>query len=414
MNSIIISIGDELLIGQTVNTNATWMGSELNNIGVEVLEVLTISDTEIAIEEALKYAGNKVPLVLITGGLGPTKDDITKKVFAKFFNAPLVENKIVLENVKRIFKAYNSQMLPINNLQALVPEGCDVLLNKVGTAPGMWMENKQAIFVSMPGVPSEMKYLLKEEVSKRIVDKFDLPSIVHHSIMLQGIGESHIAEEISDIEDGLPAYLKLAYLPDLGVVKLRLTGRGSNKSELKIEIKSIFDRIIARVSKNVFSTTETTIEEVIGKLLSENKQTISTAESFTSGAIASAITRISGASGYFHGSVVSYSNQVKINQLGVSEFDLSKEGAVSETVVKQMANGVRKLMGTDFAISTTGIAGPNGGTEEVPIGDIWIGIASPKGVSACHFNLGKGRDRIVRKTVFLALGLLLKELRQEN
>jgi len=229
MNSIIVSIGDELLIGQTVNTNATWMGRELNNIGVEVLEVLTISDTETAIEDALKYAGNKVPLVLITGGLGPTKDDITKKVFAKFFNAPLVENKVVLENVKRMFKAYNSTMLPINNLQALVPEGCEVLLNKVGTAPGMWMENKQAIFVSMPGVPNEMKYLLKEEVSKRIVDKFDLPSIVHHSIMLQGIGESHIAEEISDIEDGLPAYLKLAYLPDVGVVKLRLTGRGSSE-----------------------------------------------------------------------------------------------------------------------------------------------------------------------------------------
>ena len=414
MNSIIVSIGDELLIGQTVNTNATWMGRELNNIGVEVLEVLTISDTETAIEDALKYAGNKVPLVLITGGLGPTKDDITKKVFAKFFNAPLVENKVVLENVKRMFKAYNSTMLPINNLQALVPEGCEVLLNKVGTAPGMWMENKQAIFVSMPGVPNEMKYLLKEEVSKRIVDKFDLPSIVHHSIMLQGIGESHIAEEISDIEDGLPAYLKLAYLPDVGVVKLRLTGRGNSERELKIEIKTIFDRIIERVSENVFSTTETTIEEVIGKLLSENKQTISTAESFTSGAIASTITRISGASNYFHGSVVSYSNQVKINQLGVSKFDLSEKGAVSETVVKQMSIGVQKLMGTDFAIATTGIAGPNGGTEEIPIGSVWIGIASPRGVSAHRFNLGKGRDRIVRKAVFLALGLLLKELRQEN
>ena len=323
----------------------------------------------------------------------------------------MVENKVVLENVKRMFKAYNSTMLPINNLQALVPEGCEVLLNKVGTAPGMWMENKQAIFVSMPGVPNEMKYLLKEEVSKRIVDKFDLPSIVHHSIMLQGIGESHIAEEISDIEDGLPAYLKLAYLPDVGVVKLRLTGRGSSERILKIEIKTIFDRIIERVSENVFSTTETTIEEVIGKLLSENKQTISTAESFTSGAIASTITRISGASNYFHGSVVSYSNQVKINQLGVSRFDLSEKGAVSETVVKQMAIGVQKLMGTDFAIATTGISGPNGGTEEIPIGSVWIGIASPRGVSARHFNLGKGRDRIVRKAVFLALGLLLKELR---
>lgn len=414
MNSIIVSIGDELLIGQTLNSNATWMGRELNDIGVNVVEVLTISDTEIAIEDALKYAGSKVPLVLITGGLGPTKDDITKKVFAKYFNVPLVENKNVLENVKRIFKDYNSPMLPVNNSQAFVPKGCEVLQNKVGTAPGMWMENDQAIFISMPGVPYEMKYLLKEEVSKRIVDKFDLPSIVHHSIMLQGLGESHISEKISDIEDNLPAYLKLAYLPDPGMVKLRLTGRGRDRNKLKSEIKNIFDKIIERVSENVFSDKETTIEEVVGELLRTKKQTISTAESFTSGAIASKITRISGASNYFNGSVVSYSNEVKINQLGVSKTDLTENGAVSETVVKQMAVGVKKLMATDFAISTSGIAGPGGGTEAVPVGNVWIGIAFPGGVRAYEFNLGKGRDRIVRKTVLLALSLLLKELRQGN
>jgi nicotinamide-nucleotide amidase len=412
MNSIIVSIGDELLIGQTVNTNATWMGRELNKIGVEVVEVLTISDTETAIEAALKYAGDKVPLVLLTGGLGPTKDDITKKVFARYFNAPLIENKTALENVKRIFKEYNSPMLPINNLQALVPSGCEMLLNKVGTAPGMWMENEQAIYVSMPGVPHEMKYLIKEEVSKRIVAKFDLPFIVHHSIMLQGLGESYLAEEISDIEDGLPSYLKLAYLPNNGMVTLRLTGRGGNEEKLRLEIKAIFDRIIDRVSENVFSDTETTIEEVVGNLLRKHNQTISTAESFTSGAIASKITRISGASNYFKGSVVSYSDEVKVNQLGVSQSDLDENGAVSEKVAKQMAVGVQQLLGTDFAISTSGIAGPEGGTEEIPIGTVWVGIAFPGGVTAHQFNLGKGRERIVKKAVLLALGLLLKELKQ--
>ncbi len=412
MNSIIVSIGDELLIGQTVNTNATWMGRELNKIGVEVIEVLTISDTEKAIEDALKYAGSKVPLVLLTGGLGPTKDDITKKVFAKYFNAPLVENKVALENVKRIFEEYNLPMLPINDLQALVPSGCEMLLNKVGTAPGMWMENEEAIYVSMPGVPHEMKYLIKEEVSKRIVAKFDLPSIVHHSIMLQGLGESYVAEEISDIEDGLPAYLKLAYLPDTGMVTLRLTGRGNDEEKLKLEIKAVFDKIIERVSDHVFSDTETTIEEVIGEILRKNKQTISTAESFTSGGIASRITRISGASNYFNGSIVSYSNQVKINQLGVSESDLIEKGAANESVVKQMALGVQELMNTDFAISTSGIAGPEGGTGEVPVGTVWIGIAFPGGITTHHFNLGKGRERIVRKTILLALGLLLKQLKE--
>ncbi len=407
MNCIIISIGDELLIGQTINTNSGWMGAELNKIGVDVIEVLTISDKRHAIEQALSYAESKADLVLITGGLGPTKDDITKKVFAEYFNAPLVENKRALENVEWFFKRYNREMLPVNKLQALVPAGCQMLLNKAGTAPGMWMENEEAIFVSMPGVPSEMKYLMLYEVLPRIQKSFDLPSIVHHTIMTQGLGESYIAEEISDIEDNLPEYIKLAYLPSPGLVKLRLTGKGSDRVVLEQEIANIFDQIIARIPDAVFSNKEAKLEEVLGEKLAEKGLTISTAESCTSGALAARITSIPGSSKYFMGSVVAYSNEVKKNQLGVSEEILNTVGAVSEQTVKQMALGAKQLFGTDYAISTSGIAGPDGGTEEKPVGTVWIGIATPDVVIAEQFQMGKGRERVVEKTILSALSRVL-------
>lgn len=407
MQSIIISIGDELLIGQTINTNSGWMGAELNKIGVDVIEVLTISDKHHAIEQALSYAGSKADIVLITGGLGPTKDDITKKVFADYFNAPLVENKRALENVEGFFKRYNREMLPVNKLQALVPAGCQMLLNKAGTAPGMWMENEEAIFVSMPGVPSEMKYLMLNEVLPRIQKSFDLPSIVHHTIMTQGLGESYIAEEISDIEDNLPEYIKLAYLPSPGLVKLRLTGKGSDRVVLEQEIADIFDQIIARIPDAVFSNKEAKLEEVLGEKLSEKGLTISTAESCTSGALAARITSMAGSSKYFMGSVVAYSNEVKKNLLGVSEEVLNTLGAVSEQTVKQMAMGAKQLFGTDYAISTSGIAGPDGGTEEKPVGTVWIGIATPDVVIAEQFQMGKGRERVIEKTILSALSRVL-------
>ncbi len=407
MNCIIISIGDELLIGQTINTNSSWMGAELNKIGVDVIEVLTISDKRQAIEQALSYAESKADLVLITGGLGPTKDDITKKVFAEYFNAPLVENKRALENVEWFFKSYNREMLPVNKLQALVPAGCQMLLNKAGTAPGMWMENEEAIFVSMPGVPSEMKYLMLNEVLPRIQKSFDLPSIVHHTIMTQGLGESYIAEEISDIEDNLPECIKLAYLPSPGLVKLRLTGKGSDRVVLEQEIANIFDQIIARIPDAVFSNKEAKLEEVLGEKLAEKGLTISTAESCTSGALAARITSIPGSSKYFMGSVVAYSNEVKKNQLGVSEEILNTVGAVSEQTVKQMALGAKQLFGTDYAISTSGIAGPDGGTEEKPVGTVWIGIATLDVVIAEQFQMGKGRERVVEKTILSALSRVL-------
>jgi nicotinamide-nucleotide amidase len=407
MNCIIISVGDELLIGQTINTNAGWMGSELNKIGVEVTEVLTISDQGQAINEALTYAETRAGIVLLTGGLGPTKDDITKKVFADFFNAPLVENKQALENAEGFFKRYNRPMLPVNKLQALVPEGCQMLLNKVGTAPGMWMENRNAVFVSMPGVPSEMRYLMQNEVLSRIKGQFKLPVIVHKTIMTLGLGESYIAEEIKDIEDALPSYIKLAYLPSPGLVKLRLSGKGEDKKILEIEIEALFDRIEERIPESVYARKEVMIEEIVGDKLRDKGYTIATAESCTSGALASKIASVSGASEYFIGSIVAYSNDVKKNILDVNEEVLMSAGAVSQETVKQMALGAKKLFGTDYAIATSGIAGPTGGTDEKPVGTVWIGIAFPQGVITEKFQMGKVRERVVRKTVLVALGRIL-------
>ncbi len=412
MNAIVISIGDELLIGQTLNTNAGWMGSELNKNGVELNEVLTVSDDVKAIQDALSYAANKAKLVLITGGLGPTKDDITKKAFADYFNAPLIENKEALDNVERFFKRYKLDVLPVNKLQALVPRGCEMLLNKTGTAPGMWMEHEKVVFVSMPGVPSEMRYLMDNEVLPRIKERFKLPVIVHQTMMTQGIGESYISEKIQDIEEALPKYIKLAYLPSQGVVKIRLSGRGDDESQLLKEIDGIFSIIESRIPKHVFSKNEAQLQEIIGDIFRAKKLTISTAESLTSGALASRITAVPGASEYFIGGVIAYSNDVKIHQLCVSENTLKSAGAVSAEVVKQMALGAKNLFGTDYAISTSGIAGPSGGTNKKPVGTVWVAIAGPRGVVTEQFQMGKGRNRVVEKTIFSALNLLIQLVNQ--
>lgn len=411
MKSILISIGDELLIGQTVNTNASWMGKALNGIGVEVIEVLTISDQQKAIEDAMAYAERKCGLVLLTGGLGPTKDDITKKTFSEFFNSPLIENQRALENVEGFFKKYGRPMTAVNKLQALVPAGSKMLLNKAGTAPGMWMENENAVFVSMPGVPSEMRYLMRNEVLPRVQKSYNLPAIVHQTMMTQGIGESNISELIEDIEDNLPSHIKLAYLPSPGMVKLRLTGKGDSEVELTNEIKDLFQKIKPRIEEYVYSDVEANLEEVIGLLLKEKQLTISTAESCSGGLLASTLTNVPGSSSYFKGSVVAYANEIKENVLGVSSADLKSNGAVSKEVVEQMALGVQKLMQTDYAIATSGIAGPDGGTEEKPVGSVWISWATPKGVESELFQMGNGRERIVQKTVSTALRILMLKLK---
>lgn len=407
INCIVVSIGDELLIGQTINTNAGWMGKELNKIGVEVTEVLTISDKGDAIKSALDYASVRASIVLLTGGLGPTKDDITKKVFADYFNVPLVENKEALEHVENFFKRYKRPMLPINRLQALVPKECTMLLNKVGTAPGMWMEKNNTVFVSMPGVPYEMKYLMEYEVFPRVIERFNLPVIVHKTMMTLGLGESYIAEEIRDIENNLPEHVKIAYLPSPGLVKLRLTARGEQKNILEETIDHLFDQIEAKVSAEVYAREEVSVEEVLGTKLLEKGCTISTAESCTTGALAARIASVSGASRYFIGSTVAYANNVKKTLLGVTDNTLSTHGAVSQECVEQMALGAQKMFGTDYAIATSGIAGPTGGSEEKPIGTVWIGIATPHGVVSERYQMGKIRDRVVEKTILTALGKML-------
>lgn len=411
MNCIIVSIGDELLIGQTINTNAGWMGNELNKQGVEVTQVLTISDDFEAIKNALAYGEANADVVLITGGLGPTKDDITKKTFADYFNVPLVQDKAALKNVISFFEKYGREILPVNELQALVPEGCEMLLNKKGTAPGMWMEQNNTIFVSMPGVPYEMKYLMEAEVIPRIVERFELPFIVHETIMTQGLGESFIADRIEDIEDSLPDFIKLAYLPSPGIVKLRLSGRGSDEALIKARIKEVFEQIAERIEGHVFSMEEADLHELLANTLIEKQYSLCTAESCTGGTIASVMTSLPGASQYFTGATVAYANAVKVNELNVAPSDLEKYGAVSEAVVKQMALGAKTKYNTDFAIATSGIAGPDGGTEEKPVGTVWIAIATPDAVFAEQHQMGKGREKVVKKSVRAALGSLLNILK---
>lgn len=410
MKAAIISIGDELLIGQTVNTNASFIGEELTNIGVDVQIVLTISDQEKDILETLSFCQNKYDLVLITGGLGPTKDDITKTTLAKYLAVPLVQDDAVLANVMQFFKAFEKEIQPVNKLQALVPEGSRVLMNKVGTAPGMWMQKEKSIFISMPGVPREMKYLVREELVPVLKEEFSLPTIYSWYILTQGIGESYIAERIASIEDALPAHIKLAYLPSRGVVKLRLTGRGIDEVELKQEVNNFALKIESELNDVQYGRGDESLAKIVGKLLLENNNTVSVAESLSGGAIAKELTSVSGASRYFIGGMVAYDSQVKINELQVSAKDIAKHSVVSREVAIQMALGAKQKFKTDYAIATTGFAGPTGGTKSNPVGTVYIAIASPAKVIVERFNMGMDRQGVVRRTVLTALNKLREKL----
>jgi nicotinamide-nucleotide amidase len=411
MRALIVSIGDELLIGQTINTNAAWMGEQLSAFGIQVAEVSTISDNQADIQKALrKGVEENFQLVLITGGLGPTKDDITKKTIAAFFNQKLVQNQEVLDNVYALFNAYGREVKPVNIDQALVPEGCEVLINNAGTAPGMWIEHNGTIFVSMPGVPKEMRYLMEKRVLPKLQDEYALPVLVNKTMLTQGIGESEVAERIEDIEDGLPSHIKLAYLPSAGMVKLRLSGKGEDKILLTKEIDTLFDKILPHVEDHFFGWDKETIEGNIVEKLKLTGRTLASAESFTGGNIGAAITTVPGASQVYKGGVVAYTNEIKQHVLGVDPNDLEKYSAVSEQVIEQMAIGVRKKFNSDYGIATSGIAGPDGGTEEIPVGTVWIAIAYPNGIWKERFQLGKGRTSIVKRGTRMALNKLLKML----
>ncbi len=410
MKAEIISIGDELLIGQVVNTNASWMAAELNKWGIQVSHISMISDQGNAIKLALDDAGKRANVILITGGLGPTKDDITKEVLADYFGAKIIFHEPSYKQVKQLFKARNYQVSPINRKQAEIPDNCIPLHNKNGTAPGMWFEKDGKVYVSMPGVPFEMKVLMADEIIPRLRDKFNLGFIYHKTIMTHGMGESMLAEKIKDLENGLPTNIKLAYLPQPGIVRLRLSAQGDDKVKLEEEVNQYCKLIENRIPKLVFGFDDISLEEVIGQLLKESGKTLSTAESCTGGYIAHLITSIAGSSDYFAGSVIAYSNEVKTKELKVKPVDLYKFGAVSQQVVEQMAVGVREKYQTDYSLATSGIAGPDGGTDEKPVGTIWIALATSTGVQSKLLKLGEHRGRNIRRSALAALDLLRLEL----
>ncbi len=410
MNAEIISIGDELLIGQVVNTNASWMAAELNSAGINVLRISVVPDDAGQIKAAINEAATRAGIILLTGGLGPTKDDITKKVLIDFFGSKPIFHEPTFNHIKNLFAARNYPLSEANRQQAEIPDNCIPLPNRLGTAVGMWFEKNDKVFVSMPGVPFEMKALMKEQVVPRLKKKFKTTFIVHKTIMTSGIGESLLAERIKEWEDNLPPAIKLAYLPQPGIVRLRLSASSRNKEKTEAQIEHQCEQLKNYVPKAIFGYDDISMEESLGNLLKEKNLTISTAESCTGGYIAHLLTSIAGSSEYFKGSIVSYSNSIKIEQLGVAASDIDKHGAVSRQVAEQMASGAKKRLKTDYAISTSGIAGPGGGSEEKPVGTVWIGIAGPNGVKAKLFHFGEHRGRNIRRSALMALNILRLEI----
>ena len=412
MKATIVTIGDEILIGQIVDTNSSYIAKALDKIGITTLEMLSISDDKGQILKTFEKLQNNVDIVIITGGLGPTKDDITKKTFCEYFDDTLIENEVVLLHVKEIIEGlYKRPITQINREQALVPKKAKVLFNKVGTAPGMWMKKENTVFISLPGVPYEMKYLIDNEVIPNLVQKYERPYIVHQTIMTYGRGESLIAEQIEEWEDNLPDFIKLAYLPSPGKVRLRLTAKGTNKEILQKEIKKqvqLLDLLIHDII--VGYNEDEPIEFVLGKILTEKKATLATAESCTGGKIAATLTALSGASNYFKGSVVSYATQTKIDILGVSKETIEEFGVVSANVAKEMAVGIQKLTNSDYAIATTGNAGPSKGDTVADLGTVFIAIATPYEVFSEEFNFGQPREKVVDRAVSKSLELLYKEI----
>lgn len=410
----LITIGDEILIGQIVDTNSAWMAQKLNLAGIKVKQITSVSDEKQHILNALKEASHRADIILITGGLGPTKDDITKKTLAEYFNVGLRTDKGALENVKRIFSKYNSPILETNIRQAEVLENCTTILNQNGTAPGMWIEREGKIFVSMPGVPFEMMYMMEEIVIPKIKESFKLDSIVHHTILTAGIGESMLADRISSIEDSLPDHIGLAYLPKLGVVRLRLSGRGSDIDILNKEIDLYASQIVALVDEFVIIEADLPLEKAILDTMAGHGLTLSTAESCTGGYLASLLTQHAGSSKVFLGGAVSYSNALKTSMLSVSEETIYEFGAVSEETVLEMADGAKANYGSDYAISVSGVAGPDGGSEEKPVGTVWVAVAGKTKTISKKFQFGNKRAQNIERSAINALYLLHKLVKEEQ
>jgi nicotinamide-nucleotide amidase len=412
MKASIITIGDEILIGQIVDTNSGFIAKSLDRIGVEIHEMISISDNKQHILSTFEKLQNKVDLVIITGGLGPTKDDITKKTFCDYFDDKLIQNDQVLKHVTQIIEGfYKRKITQLNIDQALVPSKCTVLHNQVGTAPGMWMKKGNTVFISLPGVPFEMKYLVENEIIPKIIIEYQRPYIIHKTVLTYGIGESLLAETIENWENNLPDFIKLAYLPSPGRVRLRLSARGTDKEFLE---KSISENVtsLSKILGNsiVGFEDDETLEKVIGRLLIQQNKTISTAESCTGGKVAQILTSVAGASNYFKGSVVSYATEAKISILGIAEDLIEKHSVVSAEVAKQMAINVQKLLKTDYAIATTGNAGPSKGDSNAEVGTVFIALATPNEVIVEEFNFGQPRDKVIDRAAVKSLEMLRKEI----
>ena len=410
MEVAIVAIGDEILIGQVTDTNSVWISRQLTSMGVHIYEMVSISDTGEHITKTLDRLIGKVDLVLMTGGLGPTKDDLTKDVLTDYFGGKLVVNKEVLAVIEDFFEKRGRTMIESNRRQALVPDNCKVLTNNHGTAPGMWFTRNKTHVVSMPGVPYEMKPMVMEQLLPSMSDQMGVPLLVHKTIMTHGIPESYLAEMIGEWEEGLPDCLKLAYLPRPGIVRLRLTATGLCADKADQLLQEKIDALQEIIPENIYGFEDMLLEEAIGELLKEKKLTLSTAESCTGGNIAKLITSIPGSSAYFKGSMIAYSNQVKITGLGVDHALIENHGAVSREVVEAMAKGAIAELDTDLSVSTSGIAGPDGGTREKPVGMVWIAVAWKERVYSKEFRFGGHRELIIEQASIQAIGLLRKML----
>ncbi|OOQ62082.1 competence/damage-inducible protein A [Mucilaginibacter pedocola] len=410
----IITIGDEILIGQIVDTNSAWMAEKLNHAGIRIKQISSVSDNREHILTALAEAAGRADIILITGGLGPTKDDITKKTLAEYFGVGMVMNDAALENVSRIFKKYNRPLLEVNRLQAQVPENCEVILNKNGTAPGMWFNHEGKVYVSMPGVPFEMKYMVEEEVIPKLQATFKLPVIIHNTILTAGEGESFLAEKIADIEDSLPAHIKLAYLPKLGQVRLRLSAFGDDAEKLQAEVNIYADKIAERASYAVMAREDIPLEKVLLNTMAERGLTLSAAESCTGGYLSHMLTQHAGSSKVFLGGVVSYANQLKQDILGVNPATISVFGTVSGETVTEMVEGALRRFKSDYAVALTGIAGPDGGTAEKPVGTVWIAAANANKTVIKKFTFGEKRLQNIERSAVGAFFMLITLLRENG
>jgi len=402
----IITIGDELLIGQVVDTNSAFIARELDKIGISVFQITSVSDNFRHILTALEEASRRVQIVLTTGGLGPTKDDITKAVFAEYTDDQLVFHGETLRHIENMMAARGIAMNPLNIKQAEVPSRCTVIPNSAGTAPGMWFEKDGVLYIAMPGVPFEMKTMMENEVLPRLQRRFVTEIILHRTLLVTGFPESALALHIEDWEDNLPQNISLAYLPGSGMIRLRLSTSGADRQFLETQVEAELKKLRVLLGNHIVSEKDEMIEEIVARMLIEKGQTLAVAESCTGGYIAHLLTSISGCSAYFRGSVVTYANDVKEKMLQVNPYDLQRYGAVSEQVVTQMATHVRKLMGTDYGIATSGIAGPTGGTPEKPVGTMWIAASSASQTVAKLLQYGNNRESNIKRTSTAALNML--------